>query len=193
MEKRYDMAFMFGTPVHEVAAGASQVAPRLEMMDAQGIWAHLIYPNTVGFGGQQLGGRGDLALRNLTVEIYNDAMKARCRPSRGTGCSRRRSCPGGTSTSASWRSSGSRASDSWGSYTNSDPQDSDLPDLSQPYWDPMWAALADAGLPVNFHIGASASQITYHGSAPWPSMDAGAAWRSARRCCSSPTAGSSPT
>ena len=60
MEKRYDMAYMFGTPVHEVAAGASQVAPRLEMMDAQGIWAHLIYPNTVGFGGQQLGGTGDL-------------------------------------------------------------------------------------------------------------------------------------
>ena len=58
--------------------------------------------------------------------------------------------------------------------TNADPQDAGLPDLSQPYWDPMWAALADAGLPVNFHIGASASQITYHGSAPWPSMDAGA-------------------
>ena len=31
------MAYMFGTPVHEVAAGASQVAPRLELMDAQGI------------------------------------------------------------------------------------------------------------------------------------------------------------
>src|SRR4029078_9856496 len=74
MEKRYDMAFMFGTPVHEVAAGASQVGQRLELMDAQGIWAHLIYPNTVGFGGQQLGGKGDPVLRNLAVEIYNDAM-----------------------------------------------------------------------------------------------------------------------
>ena len=56
MEKQYDMSYLFNTPVHEVAGGGSQVKPRLAMMDEQGMWAHLIYPNVVGFGGQQFGG-----------------------------------------------------------------------------------------------------------------------------------------
>ena len=173
MEKRYDMAYMFGTPVHEVAAGASQVAPRLEMMDAQGIWAHLIYPNTVGFGGQQLGGKGDPALRNLTVEIYNDAM-AEMQAESGNRLFPQAILPWWDVDQCLVEIERIRGLGLVGVNTNADPQDAGLPDLSQPYWDPMWAALADAGLPVNFHIGASASQISYHGSAPWPSMDAGA-------------------
>jgi uncharacterized protein len=31
--------------------GASTVGPRLEVMDALGIWAQIVYPNVVGFGG----------------------------------------------------------------------------------------------------------------------------------------------
>ena len=173
MEKRYDMAYMFGTPVHEVAAGASQVGPRLELMDAQGIWAHLIYPNTVGFGGQQLGGNGDQVLRNLTVEIYNDAM-AEMQVESGNRLFPQAILPWWDVDACLVEIERIQRLGLVGVNTNADPQDAGLPDLSQPHWDPMWAALADAGLPVNFHIGASASQITYHGSAPWPSMDAGA-------------------
>ena len=173
MEKRYDMAYMFGTPVHEVAAGASQVAPRLELMDAQGIWAHLVYPNTVGFGGQQLGGKGDPILRNLAVEIYNDAM-AEMQAESGNRLFPQAILPWWDVDQCLVEIERIRGLGLVGVNTNADPQDAGLPDLSQPYWDPMWAALADVGLPVNFHIGASASQISYHGSAPWPSMDSGA-------------------
>jgi uncharacterized protein len=56
--------------------------------------------------------------------------------------------------------------------TISDPQEFGLPDLSTPYWTPMFDALEETGLPLNFHIGASATQMNYHGTAPWPSRDA---------------------
>jgi predicted TIM-barrel fold metal-dependent hydrolase len=35
----------------------------------------------------------------------------------------------------------------------------------------MWSALQHHDLPMNFHCGASATQRTYNGGSPWPSMD----------------------
>ena len=58
--------------------------------------------------------------------------------------------------------------------TSADPQEIGLPDLGQPHWDEMWEKIAGLGLPVNFHIGASASQASYFHSGPWPTMDDGA-------------------
>jgi len=55
--------------------------------------------------------------------------------------------------------------------TNADPQNQGMPDLSDPYFQPMWEACADLGLPVNFHIGASVSQASYSGTSPWPSLN----------------------
>ena len=42
----------------------------------------------------------------------------------------------------------------------SDPQEYGLPDLSQPYWRPVFEAMEDADLPLNFHIGASPTQMS---------------------------------
>ena len=38
--------------VEEVHPACSQMQPRLEVMDQSGIWAQVIYPNVLGFGGQ---------------------------------------------------------------------------------------------------------------------------------------------
>lgn len=35
----------------------------------------------------------------------------------------------------------------------------------------MWEACESFDLPVNFHIGASVSQASYHGTGPWPSLN----------------------
>ena len=40
-------------PLTEVSPAASFVKPRLEIMDEVGIWAQIVYPNAVGFGGQR--------------------------------------------------------------------------------------------------------------------------------------------
>jgi hypothetical protein len=61
----------------DVHAGSSSIRERLEVMDATGIYAQIVYPNILGFGGQaaakvepalrlvgrQGGGQGDRALR----------------------------------------------------------------------------------------------------------------------------------
>ena len=44
------------------------------MLDECGIDAQIIFPSTIGLGGQDLGMADDLALRRLAIEIYNDAM-----------------------------------------------------------------------------------------------------------------------
>lgn len=169
-EKRRGAEYIFASTVNDVAPGASQVAPRLELMDEQGIWAHLVYPNTVGFGGQQIGGMQDTELRRAILRLYNDAMMEMQAESGN------RLFPMGMlpywdldETLAEIE----RISDGGlvGVNTTADPQEQGLPDLGQPYWDPVWEALADRGLPLNFHVGASATQSNFIGTASWPSTN----------------------
>ena len=54
-------AFMRWT-IDDVHPGAYSVPDRLAMMDDQGVWAHVVYPNTVGFGGQRFAAVADAGL-----------------------------------------------------------------------------------------------------------------------------------
>ena len=56
---------------------------------------------------------------------------------------------------------------------NSDPQLHGMQDLSGDYWTPLWELCSDKGLPVNFHIGASDSTMSWYGESPWPSLATG--------------------
>ena len=64
----------FQWSIEDVHPAAYDVDARLALMDEQGIWAQIVYPNTVGFGGQKFFDIGDETLRRLSVELYNDAM-----------------------------------------------------------------------------------------------------------------------
>ena len=44
------------------------------MLDECGIDAQVIFPSTIGLGGQDLGKIADHALCRLAIEIYNDGM-----------------------------------------------------------------------------------------------------------------------
>jgi predicted TIM-barrel fold metal-dependent hydrolase len=55
--------------------------------------------------------------------------------------------------------------------TSSAPHDHGLPDLGNAHWNPMWEAAAANELPINFHIGASSSSMSWYGSVPWPSLN----------------------
>lgn len=149
--------------------GSYEVAPRLELMDQMGVWAQIVYPNIVGFGGQKFDEIKDMKLRNLCATIYNDAMAEMQEESGG------RICP--MALLPWWDINGTVAEIERvhsmglkGVNTNSDPHKLDMPDLSEPHWDPMWGACEDLGLPVNFHIGASLSSFMWHGDSPWPSL-----------------------
>ena len=59
---------------YEIHAGAYDPKVRLGVLDECGIDAQVIFPSTIGLGGQDLGMVDDPALRRLAIEIYNDGM-----------------------------------------------------------------------------------------------------------------------
>jgi predicted TIM-barrel fold metal-dependent hydrolase len=156
-------------PLSESSLAASYVEPRLAMMEQLGISAQVLFPNVVGFGGQNFFRIHDLELRLVIVQLWNDAMADMQEESKGRLC--------GMALLPWWDVNATvreidrvHSMGLKGIITNADPQNQGLPDLSERHWDPMWAALSDYGLPVNFHCGASATQRTYNGGSPWPSL-----------------------
>jgi predicted TIM-barrel fold metal-dependent hydrolase len=157
-------------PLDESSLAASYVAPRIAMMDALGMAGQILFPNVVGFGGQNFFRISDHELRMAIVRIWNDAMADMQRESNG-------------------RLMGMGLLPWWdidrtvqeirriaelglhGVITNADPQNQGMPDLSESFWDPMWQELQEHELPMNFHCGASATQRTFNGGSPWPSME----------------------
>ena len=170
-----DGSKMFGTGfmrlgIDEVHAGASAVAPRLAMMDALGIHAQIVYPNVVGFGGQRFANVVDPTLKVLCATIYNDAM-AEFQEQSGNRMFPMALVPWWDIDAAVAEVSRAHSMGLRGVNTNADPQHDGMPDLADRHWDPLWEACADLGMPLNFHIGASATSMSWLGSMPWPSLD----------------------
>jgi uncharacterized protein len=170
-EKHLGADYLFTKRVEEVHRGASEVAPRLVLMDHQGVWAHLMYPNAVGFGGQQLGRVADETLRNLCVEMYNDAM-AEIQAESGNRIFPMGVLPWWDADACVREIARIKELGLVGVNTTADPQEHGFPDLSEAHWTPVFAALEEHDLPLNFHIGASATQINFFGTASWPTRDA---------------------
>lgn len=153
----------------DVTPAAYDVAARLAVMDELGVWAHIVYPNTAGFGGQRFGDIGDPNLKSLCATIYNDAM-AELQQDSG-----QRLFPMGL---IPWWDIGASVAEVRrmhalglrGVNTTSDPQQAGVPDFSSRDWDPLWEVCADLGMPVNFHIGAAHNSLSWFGSSPWPGL-----------------------
>lgn len=156
-------------PLTEVSPGATFVEPRLAMMDDVGIWGQIIYPNAIGFGGEGFAQIDDPELRLLCLTIWNDAM-AEMQQESGGRLNGMGIIPWWDHDLAVAEIERVHALGLKGVNTNADPQNQGMPDLSDEYFQPMWEACAGLGMPVNFHIGASVSQRSYHGESPWPSV-----------------------
>lgn len=155
---------------HDAHPAAYDVDARLEVMDDVGVWAQIVYPNTAGFGGQAFGAVDDPVLKNLCATLYNDAMAEMQEAGKG------RLFP--VALLPWWDVEASVAEAERiaamglrGVNMTSDPQQGGAPDLNDRAWDPLWEVCADRGLPVNFHIGASDSSLSWFGTSPWPSLD----------------------
>ena len=152
----------------QVHVGAWDPVVRLEVMDESGIDAQVIFPGTIGLGGQDLGLIEDRALCRMAVEIYNDGMAE----IQATSNNRLLPMP----LMPAWdidlciaeaeRVAGLGMR---GVNMTSDPQDLGAPDLANRAWDPFWEVVSGLQLPVHFHIGASVTAMTFYGSYPWPS------------------------
>ena len=165
--------------VTQVHAGCSQVAARLKVMDECGVWAQILYPNVMGFAGQ---GRSDAGtrldpvepeLRLITTQIYNDAM-GEVQAESGDRLLPMAVLPWWDIDLALREAERCAAMGMRGVNINSDPQLHGMQDLSGDYWTPLWEYCADKGLPINFHIGASDSSMSWYGDSPWPSLNSSA-------------------
>jgi uncharacterized protein len=157
-------------PIELVHPGAWNAKDRLEVMDQCGIHAQVIFPNTIGLGGQDLSsGVIDPVLRQMCIEIYNDAM-AEMQAESGNRFLPMPVMPAwdvGACVKEAERVAGLGMR---GVNMTSDPQDLGAPDLANPAWDPFWQACDALHLPVHFHIGASHTAMTFYGNYFWESQ-----------------------
>jgi predicted TIM-barrel fold metal-dependent hydrolase len=162
--------------VDEVHPGCSQVKERLKVMDENGIWAQIVYPNILGFAGQgRMNHDGfkptDIPeeLRLMSTQIYNDAMAEMQADSNGR-LLPMALLPWWDIKLALAEAERCSAMGMRGVNINSDPQLNGMQDLSGDYWTPLWELCSDKSLPVNFHIGASDATQSWFGQSPWPSL-----------------------
>jgi predicted TIM-barrel fold metal-dependent hydrolase len=152
----------------QVHVGAHDPAVRLGVLDECGIDAQVIFPSTIGLGGQDLGMVDDPQLCRVAIEIYNDAM-AEVQAGSNNRLLPLPLMPAWDVDTCVAEARRVAALGARGVNMTSDPDDLGAPDLANHAWDPFWAACSELQLPVHFHIGASATAMSFFGRYPWPS------------------------
>jgi predicted TIM-barrel fold metal-dependent hydrolase len=128
---------------------------RLAHMDAEGIYAQVVYPNVGGFGSGRFLRLGQPELMLACVRAYNDFITDWCSadPQRLLGVMATPFWDVPTTVAEVERcaAAGHRAI-----LFGGQPQSFGQPHLADPHWDPLWAVAQETGLSISFHIGASA-------------------------------------
>lgn len=152
----------------QVHQGAWDPKVRITVMDECGIDAQIIYPSTIGLGGQDLGMVDDEALCRLATEIYNDAQ-AEIQAESNNRLLPLPLMPAWNIDTCIAEVKRVAVLGSRGVNMTSDPQDLGAPDLADRAWDPFWEACTELEMPVHFHIGASVTAMSFFGKYAWPS------------------------
>ena len=163
---------LFDWHVEDAHAGAYDPLVRLGVLDDFGIDAQVVFPSTIGLGGQDLGKLPDPDLNRAVIEIYNDGM-AEIQADSGNRLLPMPLMPAWDIDLCVKEATRVAALGARGVNMTSDPQDLGSPDLANRAWDPFWAACAEHQLPVHFHIGASLTTMTFYGQYPWASQSEG--------------------
>ena len=154
-----------GDELHE---GAYDPKARLAVMDECGIDVQVVYPSTIGLGGQDLALVDDEALCRLTVEMYND-RQAEIQAESHDRLLPLPLMPAWDIDTCIAEATRVAALGARGVNMTSDPQDLGAHDLASTAWDPFWATCTELELPVHFHIGASVTAMGFYGQYPWAS------------------------
>jgi predicted TIM-barrel fold metal-dependent hydrolase len=158
---------VFEWPHDRIHLGAHDPKARLAVLDEAGIDAQVIYPTTIGLGGQNLGMGGDRALSQMAIEIYNDAQ-AEVQADTGNRLLPMPLMPCWDVAKSVAEARRVAALGARGVNMSSDPTELGGPDLGHRAWDPFWEACTELQLPVHFHIGASAASFV--GIRSWASQ-----------------------
>jgi predicted TIM-barrel fold metal-dependent hydrolase len=156
--------------VKDVHPACYDAKARVALMDEMGIWAQIVYPNVMGFGGQKANATIPDPIRRAAIEIYNDAMAELQRES-GERLFPMALLPWWDIKASVTEARRCRSMGLRGVNTNAEPHLVGLPELSDKHWDPLWEAVAGMGMPVNFHIGASDDSGAFHNTTGWPGQN----------------------
>jgi predicted TIM-barrel fold metal-dependent hydrolase len=173
-EKIRGMEFI-STQIEDVHPASYSTLDRVAMMDACGIAAQIVYPNILGFGGQNAA-KVDPELRLACMQIYNDAM-AEIQSDSGHRIFPMMLLPWWDCAQSVAEIERCHTMGLRGVNINSDPHNhvgldgEQLPNLGSEMWNPMWEACEGLDLPVNFHIGASEQVMDWFGHQAWPGTD----------------------
>lgn len=142
-------------PFEDIDESAWSVKGRLELLDEMGIFAQILYPNGIGFASNHLFSIQDDAERTAILRTYNDFFADVQEESGG------RLFPQGVlpiwDMDLTVQEITRLLDRGMRGFTLSDkPEMLGLPELPEPYYDPMWDLLNESGAAANFHIGAGA-------------------------------------
>src|SRR5262245_42658009 len=143
---------------------------RLAMLDEFGIHAQVLFPNSIGLGGQELQAVKDAELRRLCVELWNDD-RMELQAESGNRFLPMPILPAWDVQECVREAQRVAKLGARGVNMTSDPQDLGAPDLANQAGDPLWEVLCDLRLPVHLHIGASLTAMNFYGNYFWPSQD----------------------
>jgi predicted TIM-barrel fold metal-dependent hydrolase len=140
-------------PFEEVDPAAWDVKERLALMDEQGIEAQVVYPNGVGFASNHIFAIADAAQRAEILQVFNDFYVDLQRNSG------ERLIPQAMlpiwDMDLTIKEMTRLLDKGIRGFTLSDkPELLGLPELPEPYFEPMWNLFNESGAVVNFHIGA---------------------------------------
>ncbi|HEY3716116.1 MAG TPA: amidohydrolase family protein [Jatrophihabitantaceae bacterium] len=140
-------------PYELIDKSAFAVKERLALLDEEGIWAQVLYPNGIGFASNHIFAIEDIELRTVVLQLYNDFLIDVQTESNG------RLLPQGMlpvwDIDLTVAEITRLSEKGMTGFTMSDkPEMIGLPELWEDYWTPMWQLLNDRELVANFHIGA---------------------------------------
>src|SRR4029079_3945396 len=133
--------------VEDAHKGAYDPEARLQVLDDFGIDAQVIFPSTIGLGGQGLGQIADQDLCRIAVEIYSDGM-AEIQADSGNRLLPMPLMPAWDIDLAISEAKRVAGLGVRGVNMTADPQDLGAPDLADPAWDPFWSTCEENQLPV---------------------------------------------
>ena len=160
-----------GLGFDEVTPASYDPKARVKFMDEQGVQAQIGYGNILGFGAHQLA-KIDPEVALMTIQVYNDAM-AELQQESGDRIFPQCLVPF-WDLKASVKEAERCARDLKlrGITICPEPHENpDLPPLHNTHWDPLWEAVSELDMPINFHVGSGESSLEAWASATWPGMD----------------------
>ncbi len=152
----------------EMRPGCYDPKARLAVMDLDGVWAQLDFPDFSRFAGHRFIGCTDKELANACIQAYNDFLVdewCAADPQRlhAVAVLPLWDVAGAVAEVERVATSGVKAI-----AFSENPTTLGLPSVYTDHWEPLWAAIAETGLPICLHIGSSSKLLRTSPDAPDP-------------------------